>query len=32
MPTYPETTYKPFLFFFRKVYRDGVYHGWYKYR
>lgn len=32
MNDYPETTYKPFLFCFIKVYRDGEYHGWYKYR
>lgn len=25
---YPETTYKQFLWW-RRIYRDGVYHGWY---
>lgn len=28
----PETTYKQFLHFFRKVYKYGVYVGWYKFR
>ena len=28
----PVTEYKQFLHFFRKVYKDGVYVGWYKFR
>lgn len=27
-PHYLHTTYKAFLFW-RRIYRDGVYHGWY---
>lgn len=26
----PKTEYKKFLLFFRKVYKDGVYIGWYR--
>ena len=32
MTTEPKTEYKQFLHFFRKVYKDGVYVGWYKFR
>lgn len=29
---FPSTAYERFLFFFRRVYKGGVYVGWYKFR